>query len=250
MRCLTAIRLTRAIICLSWLIAFASGACVAQDQHFLCSDGAGSFNTEFPANGLSIRVGALKAGQLATRACAADFAWKKHSLSVVTNAAQIDLDSFGIDLGLRAPVSTLAIRKSSADCCVEYRVYSLTTPPRLLRTITGGGYFIAADTDLDGHVEIWTSDAAAINGFAGLTSADVETAPTMVLRFNHNKLLDVSAEFQSYFDNQIASLRAEVTDSDLRQFKLSDGKRLPDSSLPFQKQQSLRSTRAKVLQIV
>jgi len=41
---------------------------------------------------------------------------------------------------------------------MTYKVYSLEKPPRLLPTITGGDWFSAADTKLEGRTEIWTSD--------------------------------------------------------------------------------------------
>jgi len=49
-----------------------------------------------------------------------------------------------------------------------YKIYSLREPPALLRSISGGEFFSAADTDLDGRVEIWTDDAASVTSFDNL----------------------------------------------------------------------------------
>jgi hypothetical protein len=143
-----------------------------------------------------VRVRAARNGKLATRACDATLVWKKHSVTVATGASQIDVDAFGVDLGLGLPVAAFQVKKSNSECCMEYQIYSLERPPRLLRTITGGDFFSAADTDLDGRVEIWTDDAAAVGSFENLAITELGAAPTIVLRFDHGKLFDVSSEFQ------------------------------------------------------
>jgi len=168
--------------------------CVAQDHDVLCGDGSGSFQTEFNT-GVTVQVRAARTGELATRTCEATLAWNKDSLIIATNAPQIDVDTFGVDLGLGVPVTTFQVKKSGNGCCMEYQVYSLGRPPRLLRTVTGGDFFSAADTDLDGRVEIWTNDAAAVEGFENLGPAELDSAPTIVLRFAHGELLDASSEF-------------------------------------------------------
>jgi hypothetical protein len=93
---------------------------------------------------------------------------------------------------------------------MEYRIYSLEKPPRLLRTITGGEFFTTSDVDLDGSVEIWTNDAAAVDGFENLALSELDSAPSVVFRFAHDRLVDVSAEFSSYFDDEIAGIRAGI----------------------------------------
>jgi len=99
------------------------------------------------------------------------------------------------------------------------KIYSLRTPPVLLRTITGGEFFSAADTDLDGRVEIWTDDAASVEGFENLLLSDLDFAPPMVLRFVRGQLLDVSSEFQPYFDQKIAEATGQLNPQDLGDFK-------------------------------
>jgi hypothetical protein len=156
--------------------------CFAQDHDVLCSDGSGSFQAEFNT-GVTVQVRASTTGELATRACEATLGWNKNSLIVATNASQIDVDTFGVDLGLGVPIATFQVKKSSNECCMKYQVYSLEKPPRLLRTVTGGDFFSAADTDLDGRLEIWTNDAAAIEGFENLGPAELDAVATIVLRF-------------------------------------------------------------------
>jgi hypothetical protein len=178
-------------------------------------------------------------------------AGEKQELLVATGASQLDLDAFGVDLGDGVPVAAFQIKKSDADCCVDYGIYSLQKPPRLLRTITGGGFFSASDIDLDGNVEIWTDDAAAVDGFDKLTLAELDSAPTVVLRFAHGQLRDVSAEFQSHFDNEIARIRAGIHPQDLEDFKNSDGTLAATSSLASaERLHRLRMVKIKVLEMV
>ena len=188
---------------------------------------------------------------MATRACAAELSWEKQQLLVATGAAQLDLDAFGVDLGQGVPVAAFQIKQSDTDCCMDYRIYSLEKPPRLLRTVTGGEFFSTSDIDLDGRVEIWTDDAAAVDGFENLTLGELDSAPTVVFRFVHGQLLDVSAEFRSYFDQLIAGIRAGIHPQDLEDFRNSDGKLAalptPASSRTIA---HLRVVKIKVLEIV
>jgi hypothetical protein len=119
-----------------------------------------------------VQVRAARDGALAARACEASLSWNKNTLTIATMVPQLDLDAFDVGLGIGGPIAAFQVRKSGTDCCPEYQIYSLKKPPRLLRTLTGGGFFSAADTDLDGRVEIWTNDAAAVGGFENLTILD------------------------------------------------------------------------------
>jgi len=105
--------------------------------------------------------------------------------------------------------------------------------------------------DLDGRVEIWTDDAAAVNGFERLTLGELDTAPIVVLRVSGGQLRDVTVEFQSYFDNEIARIRAAIHPQDLEDFKDSDG-RLAAISTPAtaERLHRLRKVKVKVLEIV
>jgi hypothetical protein len=223
--------------------------CQTQVRDVLCSDGSGKFEAEF-RTGIKIHVGAAQSGGLATRTCAAKLAWDKQELVVATTASQLDVDGFGVDLGFGVPVTAFQIKKSTTDCCMEYQIYSLEKPPRLLRTMAGGDFFSASDTDLDGRVEIWTNDGAAVTGLDNLSLSELDLAPTVVFRFAHGQLQDVSAEFQPYFDSEIARMRAQIPSQDLADFKGSDGKLTSMPSVSAERFHRLRSVKIKVLEIV
>jgi hypothetical protein len=216
----------------------------------VCDGGDGTFDAEF-STGIKVHVGAARSGELATRACAAKLGWENQELVVATGVSQLDVDGFGVDLGDGVPVAAFQIKKSDTECCMEYRIYSLEKPPRLLRTITGGEFFSVSDVDLVGRVEIWTNGAAAVNGFENLTLGELDSAPSVVLRFAHGQLLDVSAEFQPYFDDEIARIRAGIHPQDLEDFKGSDG-RLTAIASPStaERMHHLRMMKIKVLEIV
>jgi hypothetical protein len=243
-------RLAAAALFLCWP---ALGVCQPQAQSVLCRGGNGNFDAEF-RTGVKVHVGAGRDGglaTLATRACAAKLSWEKQELLVATGAAQLDLDAFGVDFGDGVPVAAFQIKKSDSDCCMDYAIYSLEKPPRLLRTITGGEFFSASDMNLDGNVEIWTNDAAAVNGFENLTLGELDSAPTAILGFAHGQLRDVSAEFQSYFDNEIARMRSGIQPHDLEDFKNSDGK-LQEIPTPVSTERlhRLRAVKIRVLEVV
>ena len=195
-------------------------------------------------------MGAARNGELATRACAAKLSWEEQELVVATDVAQLDLDAFGVDLGDGVPVAAFQIKKSDAECCMMYEVYSLEKPPHLLRTITGGDFFSASDIDLDGRVEIWTHDAAALNGFENLALSELDSAPSIVFRFVHGQLLDASAEFQPYFDDEMVTIRAGIGAQDREDFRGSDGKLTATQSISAERLHHLRMVKIKVLELV
>jgi hypothetical protein len=197
-------------------------------------------------------VGAAKNGTLARRVCEATLNWDKKAIPVVREAWQVDIDALGVDLGLKTPVVAFQIKKTDIDSRMTYEVYSLQKPPRLLRAITGGDFFSAADTDLDGRVEIWTGDASAVDGFENLALDDLDFAPTVVRRFEKQRLMDVSSEFQSHYDRQIAQVRTQVDSQQLSDFKNSDGKLSAStmSALSMDHLHRLLVTKIKVLEIV
>jgi hypothetical protein len=134
---------------------------------------------------------------------------------------------------------------------MDYAIYSLQKPPRLLGAITGGGFFSASDVDLDGTVEILTDDAAAVDGFENLTLGELDFAPTVVFRFANGQLHDVSSEFQSYFDDEIAKTRSGIHAQDLDDFKNSDGALVAIRTTASTEQlHRLRMMKIKVLEIV
>jgi hypothetical protein len=236
---------------LAWLafLCLVSSPSRAEIPDVLCNEGSGSFEATFHT-GVKVRVGAAKKGGLARRLCEAAMSWDLHNEVVATDAFQLDVDAFGVDLGVGVPVVTLQVKKSSADCCMTYLIYSLQKPSWLLRTITGGDLFSAADTDLDGRVEIWSHDAVAVAGFETFVLGELNAPPTIVLRFEGGRLLDVSSEFQTYFDSEIAKIREKIDQHDLLDFKSSNGALTPPTALSVEQLHRLRRVKARVLEIV
>ena len=243
-------------------------ACAGQSATFasnptrflVCDKGNGAFNGALPQKsgtpGVTVSVGAAKQESgFALHACQATLHWYDQQIVVAPMVAQADVDVMGADLGLGSLVVAFQIKASEDNPLIKYEIYSLTRPPQLLRTITGEDYFSAADTRLDGTVEIWTTDAAAVNGFEGLPRRAFEVAPTVVLRFENKKLMDVSSEFRPYFDAQITLLRSQLDAQQLSNFKQSDGKlandtpsaKAPPAGLLATK---ILATKIKVLEIV
>lgn len=227
---------------------------LAQARYVVCEDGSGRFETKF-SSGVSVSVGAAKSHGLAKRSCSGGLAWDKRDLPVAAEASEVDIDVLGVDLGFGMPVVAFQVKKSAADWDMTYLVYSLKQSPKLLRTITGGDFFRAADTGLNGKIEIWTGDVGAINGFEGFLPGEFDFAPTIVLRFERNRLVDVSAEFRPHFDEQIAAVRTELSAQDLRDFQGTDGKLGAASSSAQDRIHGsgvtkIRVTKIKVLEIV
>ena len=125
-------------------------------------------------------VGPVRKDGFAERVCAATLSWKKKELSVAADADQVGIDVLGADLGFGEPVVALQVDESGSGSDRVYLIYSLLKPPHLLYTIKGANSYRAADTDLDGHVEIWTNDAAAVNGFERVPVVDLDSPPTVV----------------------------------------------------------------------
>ena len=221
----------------------------AQNRDVVCRDGDGEFHAEFPT-GVRVSVGPGRNDGLAARVCQAELTWNDQKLVVASGAAQVDIDAFGVDLGVGGPAMAIQVKKSKGDCCMEYDVYSLRQPPTLVRRITGGEYFSAADTDLDGRLEIWTDDAASLAGFEALRAGDFDFLPPVVLRFVRGRLLDAGAEFRSSFDEKIQGEKAKLTALDLGDFKTSDGKLTDPSLYPATLFVHLKSVKAKILDIV
>ena len=217
-------------------------------QKTVCDNGNGQFETQFPT-GVSVRVGAGQSGAFATRMCNAILSWNHDQLVAVASAPQVDIDVLGADLGLGVRVVAFQVRKADHNWQSTYLIYSLHKKPRLLKTITGGDAYRAVDADFNNKVAIWTTDAAAVNGFDGLTYGDYDSPPTIVLNFEHDKLTDVSAHYQPQYDRQIAKLRAQLTAQQLSSFRKSDG-RLAFGSAPAAEWAQLHKTKVKVLEIM
>jgi hypothetical protein len=235
-------------IYLGLVLLLGSRDSLAQVDDVVCRNGVGNFEGEFQRS--EVRVGATKTGGLGSRSCEATLRQADQSIVVATGATEIDLDAFGVELGVGGPVAAFQIKKSEPECCRSYQIYSLQKGPHLLRTLNGGSYFRASDVDLDGGIEIWTDDAAAVDQFENLSLAELDFAPPLVLRFELNQLVDVSSQFQSYFDDRIAQQRAKLDKRALKDFKDSDGKILPSLSAPAEQAHRLRKTKIAVLEIV
>jgi hypothetical protein len=249
-----------AVFCWFHLACAGQKQSIVNETHFstnptrflVCDKGNGSFQGKLPESasnaGVTVSVGAAKqANGFAARSCEAKLTWGHRELLVASQAAQTDVDVMGADLGLGSLVVAFQIKTANADPLIRYEIYSLSKPPKLLRTITGEDFFSAADTRLYQTVEIWTTDAAALNGFENLPRSAFDFAPTVVLRFEDKKLIDVSSEFRPYFDHQIAVLRSQLNTQQLSDFSKSDGK-LSNGKPPTK--DPLLATKTRVLEIV
>lgn len=240
--------ITIAITFLSFLCAEVS-QCAAQNDDVVCREGSGSFAGKI-RGGINVRVSAAKNGGLSTRRCEAIIEWGDRSTMVASGVWEADLDAFGIDLGIGQPVAAFQVKESEAGCCANYLIYSLERPPRLLRTITGGSSYQASDVDLDDRVEIWTDDAAAVDGLDNLAFGELDSPPVVVLRFERNKLLDVGAEFHTQFDQVIARLKGHLDSQGLKDFKESNGRLQASASSSVDHMHNLRKAKIWILEIV
>ena len=243
-------RLVSFVAILIFLCFLAPRTSQAQTHDVVCRDGNGEFQADYAA-GVKVHVGPAIVEGLAARVCEASLTWADQKLEIAGAAAQLDVDAFGVDFGIGIPAAAIQVKKSKTDCCMEYEIYSLRAPALLLRRITGGEFFSAADTDLDGRVEIWTDDSAAVEGFENLRLRDLDFAPPVVLRFTRPlRLLDASADFQPYFDEKIAEERRKVNSQDLADFRNSDGRLSPASGIKPTDLSRLRSAKMHALEIV
>jgi outer membrane biosynthesis protein TonB len=234
-------------ICVAWVcVAWAGGW--AQSRQVVCDRGSGHFEASF-LTGVTVRVGAVKSGGFATRACEAALRWGNEREVVVQTAAQVDIDVLGADLGLGVPVVAFVTRPAQDNSQATYEIWSMEKTPRRLLTLTGEAAYRAVDAEFNGQVAIWTTDAAAVEGFAGLDPTGDVSPPLVALRFEHGRLVDVSAWYRAQYDRQIASLRDGLTAEELAEFRKSDGQLKP-GSIPAAQEARLRKTRAMVLEIV
>ena len=237
-----AMRWAALVVCLAW------GGGVARSQDAVCDRGEGQFERSF-STGVTVRVGAVANGGFATRACEAVLSWGSERVLAVPTAAQVDIDVLGGDLGFGVPVVGFVVRSAQDEWRASYAIWSMEKKPRLLRTLTGGDLYRAVDEDFNGQVAIWTTDAAAVEGFDGLRYADYASPPMMALRFERGQLVDVSAWYRARYDRQIAELRGGLTAEALAEFRKSDG-RVEFGSVPAAEWLRLRKTKGAVLEMV
>ena len=227
-------------------VALCPQASRSESREPVCQNGVGSF-TATASSGVSVYVGPRKVHGFASRDCESILSWQGQQLIAIPRAWRLDVDGMDIDLGLGVLVLALEFKTAETDRSTTYRIYSLAKPVRLLREITGGGSFSAADADLDGHVEIWASDAAAIAGLEDIPLDAFDSPPTAVLRFEKRRLVDVSVEFQNDFDGQIAKLRSQIDPKLSIAFKSGDKESSPGSS---EYSHQLALTKIRVVEIV
>jgi hypothetical protein len=116
--------------------------------------------------------------------------------------------------------------------------------------VSGGSSYRAADTNLEDHIEIWTDDTEAVDGFEEIPAADLDFAPTVVLRFQKQHLLDVSADFPSQYDRQIAGVRGRLDATGLADFRGTDGVLTISAIRSPDRLRRLLKVKAQVLEIV
>ena len=58
---------------------------------------------------------------LATRACQAELSWNKQKLVIAASAPRIDVDAFGVDLGVGVPAIAIQVKKSDATAACPTR---------------------------------------------------------------------------------------------------------------------------------
>jgi hypothetical protein len=220
----------------------------AQPRHAVCDQGFGQFESSL-STGVTVRVGAVTSGGFAARACEAVLRWGNERAVVVPKSAQVDIDALGADLGLGVPVVAFVVRPMENDWRASYEIWSIERKPRLLRTLAGSDMYRAVDADFNRQVVIWTRDAAAVDGFDGLTYTDYSYPPTVVLQFERGKLVDVSAWYRAEYNRQIAELRNGLTAEALAEFRRSDG-RLESGSVPLTEWLRLRKTKVAILEAV
>src|ERR1700689_1079005 len=80
----------------------------AESHSVLCTDGTGTFEAVSFAK-VQVRVGATRKGPLAVRSCEATLSWNDEKLVVATDIPALDLDAFGIDLGLGPAVAAFEL---------------------------------------------------------------------------------------------------------------------------------------------
>ncbi len=80
----------------------------------LCTDGTGNFEAALFTK-VQVHVGATREAAMAVRSCEATLSWKDQRLVVTTNIPVLNLDAFGVDLGLAGPVAAFQLKKSKTE---------------------------------------------------------------------------------------------------------------------------------------
>jgi hypothetical protein len=123
-------------------------------------------------------------------------------------------DATGKDInGDGEPDVVIEASTGGARCCLQYAIVSLN-PPRVMARIHNA--YRIDFKEMGGRIILSTQDGA-FDFFQGF----YEPSPRadVFLRFNGNKLEDVSSEFREEYDRQIAKARGQLTKSELEQFR-------------------------------
>lgn len=239
--------LAKLIVLFATLLATPVLVC-AQVSGILCTDGEGAFSAK-SITGVTVTVGASKTGGLASRFCRATLNYRGKAVNVVDDASQVDIDVMGVNFDRGEPAVGIQYKERRTDRQMTYAIYSLNRTMQLLRTIKGGDFFRAADFHLDKHIEIRTGDATAADGFDGIPLSSFDFTPTVYLRFENGKLIDVSSEFRPDYDRTIAELKTGLDPTSLQAFKSTNGRLDSIFLRPADEIHSLMVTKIKVLEI-
>src|SRR5450631_1444324 len=85
--------------------------CQAQDA--TCADGNGEYSARF-GSGVTVSVGAIRKKAFAERACFAKLLWNAQEIVVTSDAAEVNIDVLGADLGVGKLVVAFQIDKSGS----------------------------------------------------------------------------------------------------------------------------------------
>jgi hypothetical protein len=120
------------------------------------------------------------------------------------------LEVSGQDLnGDGAPELVLERSWGDSICSFGYTILSLANPPQVLLGLESQCAFEFSDLDGDGRIELQAKDGVFVS-FDDL-SHDESPLPSLYLRFEGSELHDVSDQFLSRYDEEIAAARSELT---------------------------------------
>lgn len=106
---------------------------------------------------------------------------------------------------------------SGARCCYEYWIASLSRTPKLIRELRSA-LPAKFEKNSDGAVEIRIPDAAF--QFFMLPFEEAVT-PLVIFRLEGDKMIDISAQHQQEYDEQISKARSELRPGELEKFRQS-----------------------------
>ena len=210
------------ILSLALMLAVVTVSLVARDSGG-CEDGNGNF--EKKVDGSTLRVVGVPANE-GRGPCRLSVVSPHGNDVFHVDARTIRVDLAGKDLngdGVRDAAFQVEQGPKGA-CCATYYVLSFGEAPHLLRKIEGGQFFSLEDRDRDKVYEIWGAGLEAFQDFDGLRPSDTAIVPTVVMRLEAKKLIDVGPQFQLVYDALISRLHARLKTDRARTFLASDGR--------------------------